>query len=66
MHPAVGCALLSTLHNILLTTLPFDYCFTDCYLFNFVPLYYHSPTHSHWGHCPGHKCLNCEGNMAMD
>ena len=28
--------------------------------------YHLSPTHFHWGHCPGHKCFNCEGNMAVD
>ena len=53
---SAGCA------QHLLWTLQFDHCL----LIATMLLYNLSPTHSHWGHCPGHKCFNCEGNMAVD
>ena len=47
-------------------TLLFCFLTSDIHLFTLLTLYPLSPTHSLWGHCRGHKCLNSESNMAVD
>ena len=35
-------------------------------LIQFTVVYHPSLSHSHWGYCSAHKCLNCQGNTAVD
>ena len=38
-------------------------CTAHCHLYHW---YHSSPSHSHWGHCSGHKYLKCQCNMAVE